>query len=608
MHPAFRRCLSFAATAVSCLSCCVGYSAQSTPATDEPTLQQRPTLRITTREILLDVVVSDYSRSPVMGLKASDFTVTEEGEAQRITSLEEHHPTSASDWARLNVMPSLSPNTFTNFTPVPYSNAYTVILLDAMDSPIDAQMYLREQLISFIKNMRPGTPIAIFQLDSEMRLVQGFSSDPQVLLEAARSKRDAVSLNKPSYGSREMNLSARNMVLGQGMQSMGQYLAGFPGRKNLIWFTGKVPIWGSDDDSDLVIANHEGHTFRDDSIVLDDGISGLTDALTLSRVAVYPIDARGLMTDPGFSAQSRTPGGAGFGMAVAANGINLDRVAEATGGKAYYNTNGLKDILAEIVDNGSNYYTLAYSTTNQKWNGEFRRIQITVNRPGVKLQYRPGYLAIDRSQQEQRQLALLQWKIANSVEKRYRPVNETNQERQDKAVVHRPKNGFDAAMELAAIPPTEIIFTAKLSTDDKVVKLSKKMPLPKDNFLLPEYKGKPFRSFSVQINAGARELSVVKSSDGVRHGAVQCVTAVYTQDGEIINALQTTAVFDLGSESYRKLLQNGLLIRQQIAVPVKGNYFLRIGVHDLGNDHVGALEIPVDAIRPRVAGEATAEP
>jgi hypothetical protein len=54
------------------------------------------------------------------------------------------------------------------------------------------------------------------------------------------------------------------------------------------------------------------------------------------------------------------------------------------------------------------------------------------------------------------------------------------------------------------------------------------------------------------------------------------------------------------------MLLSGLHAEQQIAVPVKGNYFLRVGVHDVPSDHIGALEIPVDEVHPGVAGQGLA--
>lgn len=34
-----------------------------------------------------------------------------------------------------------------------------------------------------------------------------------------------------------------------------------------------------------------------------------------------------------------------------------------------------------------------------------------------------------------------------------------------------------------------------------------------------------------------------------------------------------------------------------------GNYSLRVGVHDVTGDHIGALEIPLDEVRMGVAGQ-----
>ena len=200
-----------------------------------------PVLTATTREVLLDVVVTDANGAPVTGLTSADFAVSEEGDVQHLTHVEEHHPMGAAELAALKNGPALPPNTFSNFQPVANTNASTVILLDALDTPIQAQMQLREQLIDYMKKVPAGTPIAIFQVDTEMRLIQGFSADPEVVLAAAKSKRDEPSLRKPWQGNRQEFLRFRRDMLRDGFRLMGRYLAGFPGRKNLIWFTAQVP-------------------------------------------------------------------------------------------------------------------------------------------------------------------------------------------------------------------------------------------------------------------------------------------------------------------------------------------------------------------------------
>jgi VWFA-related protein len=582
-----------------------------------------PTLSIATREVLLDVVVTDESGKPIIGLTAADFAVSEEGHPQRLSHLEEHHPMTAADLAPLQAAPALPPNTFSNFTPLVNTNAYTVILLDALNAGVQTQMQLRQQLIDCLKHLQPGTPVALFQVDIEMRLIQGFTTDPQVLFEAASSKRDMPSMLRPVRGSRDEYRRARTDILRAGFQMMGRYLAGFPGSKSLIWLTGAIPAPYLSDP----LGTSFGKSFKDDFTVLDPDPNDLVDALTLSRVAVYPVDARGLQTLPQYDASNRGPASPRADMRFesrqAFQHMDLENIADSTGGRAYYNTNGLEQVITTIINNGSNYYTLAYATDNTKWEGQFRRIKVKVDRPGLRVQHRQGYYAVDRAKQEQRQLAAMQRRQARGDNNPF-PTDETAETFPEEtapadaqpapgappansgALVQHPKGGFEATMQLGAIPPTEVVFTASLAIDNKVQKLDRKAPLPQDNYLEADYKGKPFRTFVVQINADAHALRLTRTADGVHHGSVEFVTLVYSPTGTRVNSLNSTAVLNLSDAHYRQMLVTGLPVRQEIAVPVKGNYFLRVGVHDVASDHIGALEIPVDEVRPGVFGQGLA--
>ncbi len=594
-----------------------GKTAAQQPPENPAATPPLPTITVSTREVLLDVLVTDGAGHPVPGLTKADFSVTEEGQPQVIRSLQEHHPMAPEQIERLT-LPPLPPNTFTNFLPVRNTNAQTVILLDALNTSVQAQMSLREQLIGYLKHMEPGASIAIFQLDTEMRLVQGFTSDQKLLLEAAKSKRDMPSLLKPIDGNYDQYRRARMEILRAGMQMMGRYLAGFPGRKNLIWFTGQVPM--------TIFGYGMGNPFRDQLDVSPSGsaddLSDLTESLTLSRVAVYPVDTRGLQVSPQFSAArvgAPSPrGNIHFENRQVINETNLQRVASMTGGKAYYNTNGFEQIIGEVVKDGSSYYTLAYATTNQEWHGQMRTIKIAVDRPGLHLQHREGYRAFDPGKTEERKINALVQKTAARAAQPTDPKDETtaqtpapdessaaNQEgagNEGALVPHVGKNGFEIAMALGAVPPTEIVFTANLQPSLKPEKVEKGTTLPENNYLKPEWQHKPFRNTTVLFHADARKIRLTRTADGLRHGSVAFVTVVYTPMGENVNSIEQTVNFDLTPAHYRQLLAEGLSFKEEIAVPEKGNYFLRLGVHDLTGDQVGALEIPMDQVKPGVAG------
>jgi hypothetical protein len=113
---------------------------------------------------------------------------------------------------------------------------------------------------------------------------------------------------------------------------------------------------------------------------------------------------------------------------------------------------------------------------------------------------------------------------------------------------------------------------------------------------------KPFRDFDILYATDARKLGLNQTPDGVRHGQVSYVAVLYSDQGDVVNSIITTLSLDLTPPTYRHLAQTGLPITQRIAVPVKGNYFLRLGIRDESGDRVGALEIPIDAVKLGVAG------
>jgi VWFA-related protein len=546
-----------------------------------------PTLTAVTREVLLDVVVTDGHGHSVKGLHASDLLITEDGVQQTLKSFAEHTALSPAQAASLTPPEKLPPHTFSNFAPIPNDNASTVILIDALDTPVDAQMYARQQVIDYMKTVPAGASVALFLLDTRIHLIQGFSSDPQALLDAVQSKRYHPVL-PPFTASNAVYQRFRRDALRDGMQTLGRYLSGFPGRKNLVWFTGIIPrtIYGSG----------IGNPFRDTPGFVDD-LDGTTDVLALSRVAIYPVDARGLIAPPAYSAAFRSPAphGTALGADLYYDHASLDDVAEATGGLAFYNTNGLKSALAQIIDTGANYYTVSYTPTNRNWNGSRRSIHIEAANPAYVLQYRHSYIAHNRQRVEIKHLAKAQKSIATG---NFQPVGEDQPPDAPGAQLHRaPYESLQASMTLGAIPPTELIFSANVTPAPDVQKLDKHAALPPDVYLRPQFASKPFRDYDIFFATDPRHLSLTQTADNLRHGQVEFVAVVYNDQGDVVNSIIAAMTLDLRPETYTNLLTTGLTYRQSIAVPAKGNYFLRLGLRDVPGDHVGAMEIPIDQIK-----------
>jgi len=584
-------------------------SAQSTSS--QPPQQGAPavpTIQAKAQLVIVDVVVKDSHQNPIHTLKPADFTLLESNQPQQIKYFEEHTALSPAETAQFPPLPKMPPGVFTNYTPVPDNGPINILLLDTLNTPMTDQAFVRDQLRKYLKSAPPGTRIAIFGLTTRLLLLQGFTSDPELLKTAIDRKRaqasplldDAVgggggpaplsetltnmgttpgadiiaNLQQFEAEQQSFQLQLRARYTLDAMNQLARYLSGIPGRKNLIWFSGSFPISilpdGDIQNPFAVVASSEDE-FRE-----------TTNLLTGSQVAVYPVDARGLMTAPMYDASNsgakyRNPRAFAkdqtkFFQQTAEEHATMQQMAQDTGGHAFYNTNGLSHAVAEAISEGSNYYTLAYTPTNTKWNGAYRKIQIKLRQPNLTLTYRRGYFADNPEEHLKHSTSSAATSAGTSADK--------------------PPDSIRPAMMHGAPTPTQIIFKASVlpiggPPEDK---------LAPGNSAVPNLKG-PYRRYNVSYAASPHDVTFSIQPNGAYQTSLQFLIFVYNQDGELLNTIGNTARGNLSPEAYAASLRTGLHFQQQISVPVKGESFLRIGVHDLSSDRIGALEVPVVSVK-----------
>ena len=68
-------------------------------------------------------------------------------------------------------------------------------------------------------------------------------------------------------------------------------------------------------------------------------------------------------------------------------------LADETGGFAAVNRNDFDGAFERIVADNSSYYVLGYYSTNDRRDGRFRKIEVRVKRPGLRVRSRNGYVA-----------------------------------------------------------------------------------------------------------------------------------------------------------------------------------------------------------------------
>jgi hypothetical protein len=357
--------------------------------------------------------------------------------------------------------------------------------------------------------------------------------------------------------------------------ALAHYLSNFPGRKNLIWFSGSFPLQIAPDatlNDPFAVMADSNQEFRE-----------TTNLLTLSQTAVYPVDARGLMTDPAFSASNSSSNPAAFARASVKfnqsqieEHSTMDQMASDTGGRAFYNTNNLSDAVTKAIDAGSNYYTLTYNPADHNWNGAYRNIHVQLAggaaAQGLQLAYRHGYYADDPQHPPKRS------ELATKATPTPATLADHAQEAYSRAAVSR-----------GAPAPTDILFKVRVlpltgKNDDT---------LALDNQANPNGKMKaPYRTFAVDYLALPGDFSMVPQSDGRHTGSIEFSVFVYDADGNLLNLSDKGLSLNLPPDIYKRFESNPIRFQLRVSAPVKQESFMRLVIHDVPSNHYGVVEIP----------------
>jgi len=579
-----------------------------------------------TRLVVVDVEVEDVNGHPVHGLSANDFHLVENDKPQAIHNFEEH--TASFSVERGPELPKLPPGTFIDYNPVPPSGALNVLLLDALNTPTKDQGFVREQLLEYVKHADPRTRIAIFALSNRLFVLQGFTSDPATLKDVVEHKlisrssnlledpngsgTDPVTLSETAAtlapqlsdstvgaqsivstlqqfeaGQQAFQLQLRVQYTLDAFTELAHYLSNFQGRKNVIWFSGSFPINIQPDPSlnnSFAVMETNNAAFRE-----------MTNLLARSQVAVYPVDARGLMVAPTYDAAGSghkyASNAAAFGKDITAFNASqatehqtMDQMAEGTGGRAFYNTNGLAEAVDKAIAAGSNYYTLTYSPSDRRQDGAYRRIKVNLSGAAatnkLQLSYRQGYYADKPEEASKAATTGLMTSTGG--------ISSTD------AYIR-------SAMSRGAPAPDDILFKVSVLP---AANAAENMAAPGDK-TVSQLAG-PLRHYEVKYVALSHDFMLTLQPDGRHTGAIQFKTFVFAPDGTLLNAVEKTVRLELNTESYKRFLDNNIDFDLEVGVPAKGESYLRIGIEDIPSNRIGVVEIPVSMVSHLTP--ATAEP
>ena len=297
-----------------------------------------------------------------------------------------------------------------------------------------------------------------------------------------------------------------------------------------------------------------------DAIPIQDAAwRALYDELDQKRIAIYPIDARGLFPDTTVQ------------MVVAQQHLVMSDVGQATGGQAFFNDNALEEITDHLLESDGTFYTLTYSPEDLRVDNKWHKIGVEVDGAPYHLSYRRGYFA-DGSARQTDQPSGSRTRLLWNGEK----------------------------LEVSELRDHPIIFQAKvIPTSDAAIANFDQGPgsLP----LAQAKKGSvPFLiRYTLPINA-----LTMRDVDG-KHKVVLGVAAIgLDRDGTLVEHKAEEITMTLPADILSRSPKLPIVVDQEIDLS-KNDQFLHLAVWDTMNGRSGSVDTPLEVPNPAERQEPT---
>ena len=572
-------------------------------SSSEPTI----ILRATTRMVTIEVVARDRHGNAVTDLTPDDFQIFEQTTGHKKVKTEQK----IAVFQSLGIGQLISQDHGNLHLPVGiYSNLVslhghpvppTILLVDGINTELGSQMQIHGQMVRMLRSLPRDVPVAVFLLGRRLRLIQGFTTDPS-LLKAALDKTalkqadmvqadprdvpDSISsveenmiandptmsaspaeeayveaiqrFEKENYAS---NMDMRVHLTADALMSLAHNVAGYPGRKNLLWLSSSFPIALNPELAVSSVAqspqgvtaapsfrNADTNSFfgnRD----YNQEMENVAAALSQAKLAVYPIDMAGVKTEAFFDADTRTRSKTADTGATATREMgeldrevilnagretSMDNLASETGGRVCTEDNDLGDCVKRAVNDSSSFYEISYYPVSSDWNGEFRKVIVKTRRDGLRLSYREGYFA--------------------------RAEDVGGSKTAEANLRQAGCNDY--------LPSTSILLMAEAVPADSSGDLK----------------------YIVAVDAGA--LTFGPGSNGGRTVDIDIAVCTFNKSGEPLQLLAQPIKANLTAKDYDAVLaMHGL--RRAITIPGPRPAAIRLVVRDNSTGHLGSINIPL---------------
>jgi len=366
-------------------------------------------LTVSSQLVVETVVVKDKKGNFIGGLTAKDFSVAEDGVPQTISFFAQQKLSTATsplpvvprDQEEITIYKKLDR---TQIAPENLGSRYSdrrllTLYFDMTAMPPEDQIRALAAAEKFVRTqMTSADLVSILRYaGGSVDVLQDFTADRNRLLSilqtmivgegqgSTESIDDASSADTgAAFGQddSEFNIFNTDRQL-SALQTAARMLEGVSGKKSLIYFASGLRLNGVDNQAQL---------------------HATIDAAIRAGVSFWMVDARGLVAEaPMGDATQGSQGNQGMYTGAAAQAVSdqfqqsqdtMYALSADTGGKALFDNNDLTRGIVQAQLAISDYYIVAYYTTDTAQNGRFRKVTIQVNPAlNASLDYRHGYYA-----------------------------------------------------------------------------------------------------------------------------------------------------------------------------------------------------------------------
>jgi VWFA-related protein len=372
-----------------------------------PPAQTEPppvTFRVEVDYVEVDALVADAQGNLVSDLKADEFEVLEDGKPQKIAA-----------FSLVNIPIERAPRPLFANRPIELDvqtndnveGRIYLLVLDDQHTDFTRTPRVKAAARRFIEQNFGTNDLAAVVFTARGEDAQDFTNNQALLLRAIDKfqgrKLTGATLNRlqnPRINQDTGNLGPGDDIDQQErafrarsamstIRRLSEFMAGVRGRRKALLLVSEGVDYNIYEAVGVL-----GSTAS--SVMLDthDAIA----AATRGNVSIYALDPRGLQTgSEDLITQSSTFPDQGAGLSTIQQELRLSQdslrvLAANTGGFAAVNRNDLDGAFDRIVQENSSYYVLGFYSDNTRRAGRYRKLEVRVKRPGLRVvRSRNGY-------------------------------------------------------------------------------------------------------------------------------------------------------------------------------------------------------------------------